>query len=175
MTGPVRDVALLRGVNVGGVTIRSADLAAMFRGLGFADVRTVLASGNVVFASGEADRAGLKARIERALGERFGYTAWIVLTDTAHLARVVEAFPWPERDDHQPWVIFASDASALDELEAADRDPERDRLARGEGVLYWETPKGSSTDTPFAKALARRRYQATTTNRNLRTLRRLLP
>ena len=41
-------VALLRGVNVGGITIRNADLAALMRDdLGFDDVRTVLASGNV--------------------------------------------------------------------------------------------------------------------------------
>jgi uncharacterized protein (DUF1697 family) len=35
-------VALLRGVNVGGITIRSADLAGVFRDLGFDSVRTVL-------------------------------------------------------------------------------------------------------------------------------------
>ncbi len=44
-------VALLRGVNVGGITIRNADLARVFAGLGFDDVRTVLVSGNVVLAA----------------------------------------------------------------------------------------------------------------------------
>ena len=42
-------VALLRGINVNGVTIRNADLAAVFRDEGHADVATVLASGNVRF------------------------------------------------------------------------------------------------------------------------------
>ncbi|MGL4255586.1 MAG: DUF1697 domain-containing protein, partial [Microbacterium sp.] len=42
-------VALLRGVNVGGITIRNADLAEVFGDLGFDAVRTVLASGNIVF------------------------------------------------------------------------------------------------------------------------------
>ncbi len=49
-----RWVALLRGVNVGGITVRSADLAQVFAELGFASVRTVLASGNVVFETDAA-------------------------------------------------------------------------------------------------------------------------
>ena len=59
-------IALLRGVNVGGVTIRSADLADLFRSLGFEGVRTVLASGNVRFETGggSSARAKLKSRIE---------------------------------------------------------------------------------------------------------------
>jgi uncharacterized protein (DUF1697 family) len=52
-------VALLRGVNVNGVTVKSAELGALFRDLGFAEVKTVLASGNVRF---EADEPNLAAR-----------------------------------------------------------------------------------------------------------------
>ncbi len=67
-----RLVALLRGINVGGIRIRMADLKKVFVGLGFENVRTVLASGNVLFDS-EDDPATAKARIEAALTERFGY------------------------------------------------------------------------------------------------------
>ena len=174
-TGADRRVALLRGVNVGGITIRSAELAELFRSLGLEEVRTVLASGNVVFEGGAEDADGaLKRRIEAALTERFGYTAWIVLTDAAHLARVAEAYPWPETDDKQPYAIFASQPEALAELLAADTDPGRERIASGDGVVYWEVTKGQTVETPFAKTLAKRRFQSVTTNRNLRTLRRLL-
>ncbi|MCH6229608.1 DUF1697 domain-containing protein [Microbacterium sp. CFH 31415] len=55
-------VALLRGVNVGGITIRSADLAEVFAELGFESVRTVLASGNVVFEAGERHPVGRSSR-----------------------------------------------------------------------------------------------------------------
>lgn len=172
--GTTRYVALLRGVNVGGITVRSAPLAELFRDLGFTDVRTVLASGNVVFGSADADRAALKAGIEAALGERFGYEAWIVLTDVGHVREVIEAYPWPEVDDRQPYAIFASDPAALDELQEADADAGLERTHRHGDVLFWEVRKGTSTDTPFSKVLARARFKATTTNRNLRTLRRLL-
>ncbi len=76
-------VALLRGVNVGGITIRSAELKEMFaESLGFGAVRAVLASGNVRFEAGDApaERGELKSRVEAALRERFGYDAWNLRT-----------------------------------------------------------------------------------------------
>jgi uncharacterized protein (DUF1697 family) len=171
-----RYVALLRGVNVGGITVRSADLAAMARDLGLDDVRTVLASGNLTFTAAEAP-APLKARIEAGLRDTFGYDAWIVLTTAEHLDAVVAAYPFdPERDGYHPYVLFGSDPAVLDEVEAATGSlPATDeQVARGDGVLYWEGPKGSSTTTPFAKLVAKARYRSTTTTRNLRTLRKLL-
>lgn len=174
-------VALLRGVNVNGVTVRSRPLAATFTGLGFGSVRTVLASGNVVFDGGDRPETELKALIERALSHAFRYDAWIVLTRRSRLRAIVEAFPFEEVADRQPYVLFGSDAVVLDELagyavaDTAERSAEGgERVVRGDGVLYWDLPRGSSTDTPFAKRTARARYRTTTTTRNLRTLRRLL-
>lgn len=93
-------VALLRGVNAGGITVRSTDLAELFTGLGFDSVRTVLASGNVAFeaAGGASARAKLKARIEKGLRERFEYDAWIVLVTEDELSAAVDAFPFDESD-----------------------------------------------------------------------------
>lgn len=170
-------IALLRGVNVGGITIRSAELRELFESLGFDDVRTVLASGNVVFTSERSDAGALKRDIERALGERFDYEAWIVLLDRGELRRVVDAFPFDASDAaRQPWVVFASEASALQELldTAGETDPEVDPLRGGHGVVYWNPVKGTTVDTPFAKLLAKAKYKPVTTNRNLRTLLKLL-
>ena len=46
-----RYAALLRGINVGGINIKMADLRSTFVDLGFENVKTVLASGNVLFDS----------------------------------------------------------------------------------------------------------------------------
>lgn len=172
-------VALLRGVNVGGISIRNADLAQVFTALGFASVRTVLASGNVVFEADAAasDRAKLTAKIEKALRERFDYDAWIVLVTLRELAAAAEAFPFDDADStRQPWVIFCVDAATRDELvkAAMDSDAEADPVAPGEGVVYWNPVKGTTVSTPFAKTLAKSAYRARTTNRNLRTLRRII-
>ncbi|MBM7830380.1 uncharacterized protein (DUF1697 family) [Agromyces cerinus] len=171
-------IALLRGVNVGGITVRSADLRELFERLGFEGVRTVLASGNVVFASStDETREALKARIEQALRDRFDYDAWIVLVTRAQLQRAVDGFPFDADDERrQPWVIFASESAVVEELAAfaADADPEIDPISRGDGVVYWNPVKGTTVDTPFAKLLAKARFKPTTTNRNLRTLNKML-
>jgi uncharacterized protein (DUF1697 family) len=173
-------VALLRGVNVGGVTIRNADLAALMEDeLGFDQVRTVLASGNVAFEADAAAsaRAKLKASIEAALRGRFGYDAWIVLVTRAEVENAIAAFPFDASvADRQPWVIFGSDEAVLDELTdaAASLDSEADPVARGTGVIYWNPVKGTTVDTPFGKLLSRKAYRSSTTNRNLRTLQKIV-
>ncbi len=163
-------VALLRGVNVGGVTIRSADLARVFRDLGFDEVRTVLASGNVAFSASGA-HAALKTTIEQALRAEFDYGAWIVLVSVDDMRAAIDGFPFDETDAaRQPWVVFCVDDATRDELLGAAEDADLDPVAAGPGVVYWNPPKGSSTDTPFAKVLAKSAYRSRTTNRNLRTL-----
>lgn len=49
-----------------------------------------------------------------------------------------------------------------------------EHVAGGAGVVYWRCPKGGSTDTPFSKHVAKARFKATTNNRNINTLRKLL-
>jgi uncharacterized protein (DUF1697 family) len=165
-------IALLRGVNVGGVTVKSAALADVFRGLGFTDVRTVLASGNVLFAG---SMPALTETIEKALSTAFGYPARVILTDQARVEAIIESYPFDEVGDRQPYVVFVSrpgDIRSLIDL-AGDLDNEVERVQPGDGVLYWEVRKGMSTDSAFSKRTARTPGMLTTT-RNLRTLRKLL-
>ena len=172
-------VALLRGINVNGITITMSSLKDLFRGLGFTGVKTVLASGNVIFEAGpgESDAPALKARIEAALAEAYGYEAWIVLLDTDTLARVVSGYPFdPKRDGWHPYVVFSSDPAALAELLAgADGlDPHDERVTAGDGVLYWEVRRAVGVKSPFSKLSGKTRYRSSTTTRNLRTLQKLV-
>lgn len=171
-------IALLRGVNVGGITIRSAELREVFESLGFEGVRTVLASGNVAFeADAAAGPAALKSRIEQALRDRFGYEAWIVLLTRERLAAVVEGFPFDAgRDGWHPYVLFASDPAPLAELldAAPSLDPADETIAAGEQVIYWHCRRAVGVDSTFSKLTAKARFKPTTTTRNLRTLQKLL-
>ena len=174
-----RYVALLRGINVNGITITMSSLHDLFTGLGFTGVKTVLASGNVLFETGpgEKDAPALKARIEAALSEAYGYEAWIVLLGVDTLARIVSAYPFdPSREGWHPYVVFSSDASAVAELLAgADGlDPHDERVTAGDGVLYWEVRRAVGVKSPFSKLSGKARYRSSTTTRNLRTLHKLV-
>lgn len=177
-----RYAALLRGINVNGINIAMADLAETFRGLGFADVSTVLASGNVLFSTdtdvdSKADGAELKARIESALTDRFGYDAWIVLVEAGELDRVVRSYPFnPEHEGWHAYVMFASDPAPLAELagHSKELDPADEQVELGHGVLYWEVRRAVGIKSTFSKKSGKPKYRSTTTTRNLHTLQKLV-
>ncbi|MEH3157222.1 MAG: DUF1697 domain-containing protein [Gordonia paraffinivorans] len=167
-------VALLRGINVGGIRIAMADLRALVSELGHGDVSTVLASGNVRFTSDSDDVAALRSTLEAALSDRFGYDAFAFVHRREHVASVTEAYPFTEHDGVHAYVVFVADGDVLDRLLAVDVDTDVESVERGDGVLYWSVPQKQTLTSAFGKELGKPGYKATTTNRNLRTLRRIL-
>ncbi len=81
-----RYAAFLRGVNVGGVNLKMADVAKVFAEAGFDDVKTVLASGNVLLDSASG-ATSVRRTAEAALREAFGYDAGYWSTDWTSSAR----------------------------------------------------------------------------------------
>ena len=65
----MRYVALLGGINVGGHRVKMTELRAVFEALGFQNVATFIASGNVLFDADSTDALGLAAQIEQRLAE----------------------------------------------------------------------------------------------------------
>jgi len=163
---------LMRGVNVGGVRVPMAELAELLRSLGVTEVKTVLQSGNAAFDS-DADAAQLKRTIEPALSERFGYDAVVHVYPREDVAAVLAAYPFAPAPGRHSYVVFCADAETARELAGAPVDADAETLAAGTGVVYWQVERGATLKTPFAKLLARPRYRAVTTNRNVNTLAKL--
>jgi uncharacterized protein (DUF1697 family) len=91
----MRCAAFLRGINVGGKNlVKMADVAAAFQEAGLTDVRTVLASGNVVFDGGRAAEASLVRRIEAALATAFGRDLKVLVRSADELHRLARAAPF---------------------------------------------------------------------------------
>jgi uncharacterized protein (DUF1697 family) len=89
-----RHVALLRGINVGGNNIiKMVDLKRSFEAMGFSEVETYIASGNVIFATKPAKKPALVKIIEAGLDHDFGYESRVVVISGADLALVVEEAP----------------------------------------------------------------------------------
>ena len=66
-------IALLRGINVGGHSVKMDRLRALFAELGFDRVRSYIQTGNVFFESSESDKRALRTQIERHLRAALGY------------------------------------------------------------------------------------------------------
>jgi uncharacterized protein (DUF1697 family) len=119
---PVRCVAFLRGINVGGhKPVKMADLRSAFLAMGFRSVKTVLASGNVVFdvppemgLPDNADNAfDLTVHIEQCLLKAFGYPIAVILRTPMDLQRLVKSEPLEGvavTPDTRLYVTFISDA-----------------------------------------------------------------
>lgn len=90
----IKYVALLRGINVGGKTIRMGDLKTVFDSLGFTEIKTVLASGNVVFSSKETDTVLLTKEIEQALAKTFGFSVSVTIRTADYIVELVKPNPF---------------------------------------------------------------------------------
>ena len=168
--------AFLRGVNVGGVNLKMAEVATALSDAGFTNVRTILATGNVLLESksGLDTPAAVRKKAEAALRERFGYEAWVLAYDIDTVRAISEAYPFErEVDGYQSYVTFVTDAKVLEELAALPAGSD-EKIAPGTGVIYWQVPKGSTLDSTIGKTMGKPRYKSSTTTRNLRTLAKVL-
>lgn len=138
-------IALLRGVNVGGVQVRMDDLKRLCAEAGFANVRTYIASGNVVLDSGR-DAAFVKAEIEARLKSAYGRAIGVVVRSADEMRAVAAGNPWPERSPTFTVAIFLDEAPPADALDHAENvgDGEEMRLGRREIFVFYANGQGRS-------------------------------
>ena len=90
----VRYIALLRAVNVGGRVIKMDELRRVFESLGFANVQTFIASGNVIFEAASKKPAEIEAIIEAGLQKAFKYPVATFVRSTAEMVATAEQVPY---------------------------------------------------------------------------------
>lgn len=86
-------VAFLLGVNVGRRRMKMADLKAVFEKLGFKNVKTVLASGNVLFHSNFTAPV-VKEKIEKKLLEHFRFEVKVILRSVTQIQKMIGSDPF---------------------------------------------------------------------------------
>ena len=162
-------VALLRGINVGGHRrVPMARLRALAEALALEEVRSHLASGNLVFsAAGKAD--ALERRLEAAIAECFGFAVDVLVRDAATWVRLAAANPFPEESEARPNLVMMTigkrpateaDVAALRPKTAANERVER----RGEALWLWFGGGSGRSRLPAAPA------DGVWTTRNWRTV-----
>lgn len=171
MTG-MRYVALLRGINVGGKSVvRMADLKECIEELGYDEVSTFIASGNVLFESAERDAAKLESAIERALERRFKLPITVVVRSRAEIGRIVKAIPQDWIGDRSLRVNVAFVRRTVDGRELAhELEPREgvDELVPTKTSLIWATRRDALTRSGMQKLIRGAAYKDMTV-RNLNT------
>lgn len=177
MANTVRQVALLRGINVGRAKrVGMAELRALLQHLGYTEVRTHLNSGNAVFTC-PAGAAGTAASvIERGMASKLGVEAKVILRSHDELAAAVAADPLLDiaTDPARHLVGFlAGEPSADGRRAVAELDvaPDQARLI-GREVFLW-CPSGVS-DSPLIKVAWEKLLGVAVTSRNWNTVLKLV-
>ncbi|MBK6314046.1 MAG: DUF1697 domain-containing protein [Blastocatellia bacterium] len=94
-----RYIAFLRAVNVGGRIVKMAALRSIFEELGYQQVSTFIASGNVIFETRSAAALTLERRIESKLREALGFDVATMLRTDAEVAAVAAYEPFEGSDE----------------------------------------------------------------------------
>jgi len=171
-------VALLRGINVGGnKKIAMADLRGLLSGLGHTGVRTLLQSGNAVFASDKPSPERLSAGIEAAIADAFGMAVKVLIRTGPQLRAVVDGNPFADKATNPSRLLVTFLSGPPDPARFADVDPEDylpDEYALGDREVYQWLPAGILSTRLDQKFWDRRLRPAVTTTRNWNTLTKLL-
>ena len=171
-----RYIAFLRAINVGGHTVKMDHLRQIFELLGFANVETFIASGNVVFETAALDTAALETQIASALQVALGFeVATFIRTETelAHIA-AHKAFPPSDLDGPQAlniaFLAAPLDAEAVRKLMALKTAI--DDFATREREIYWLCLKRQSEST-FSNAVLEKTLGRQSTLRGANTVQKM--
>jgi uncharacterized protein (DUF1697 family) len=166
-----RYIALLRAINVGRHIVKMDRLRALFEELGFRNVQTFIASGQVIFETRASDLAKLEAKIEKHLQAALGYEVATFIRTPADLQQVVGQ----ARSGAGTLYVFftrrtpskAAQQQLMSHAGGADRFEVHGR------EIYWYSRQGFS-GSKFTGALLEKIIAMPATARNVNTVERLI-
>jgi uncharacterized protein (DUF1697 family) len=173
-------VAFLRGINVGGNSvIKMADLKAAFARMGFRDVRTVLASGNVIFAAIAKDSKMLAKEIEAGMKKTFGKDFGVVVRSLDYLKKLQSLEPFKEiraTPSAKFYVTFLAEGAVQPAITIPYSTPQKElrilRATASEVFCVVDLAKGMGT--PEAMAFLEKEFGSRLTTRNWNTVLKVL-
>lgn len=171
-----RYVAFLRAINVGGRNVTMSVLKRPFDRLGFGDVDTFIASGNVIFSSGSRSVGSLEMQIEEALRDALGYEVATFVRSEREVARVARYQPFAESAMRQALSLnvgfVAAPLSPATRLALQGLETDIDTFHVRGREIYWmcHTRQGKST---ISNVVLERALKIRSTFRGINTIVRL--
>jgi uncharacterized protein (DUF1697 family) len=165
-------VAMLRGVNVGGNSLKMDWLRQACEGLGLQNVRTYVQSGNIVFSS-RASALRLAPMLKETIDAQTRLPVTVVLRSAADMERVIAANPFLKQkgiDATKLHVTFLGKVPvkpALDKLDALAGTRDQYRLNGSEVYLHCPINYG---ETRLSNGAIEKVLGLSATTRNLKTV-----
>lgn len=166
----------MRGINVGYRGRRAIKMDALrkaFEDWGYENVKTLLASGNVVFETQETDPKSLRAKIEGGLQKVFGMEISVILRSAKEISALVKASPFKgvkAKPETQLYITFLSERSKS-KLKIPYKSPAGDfkilDVTKGHIASVLDLSRGG---TVGAMSVLDKEFEATMTTRNWNTV-----
>ncbi|HVV35097.1 MAG TPA: DUF1697 domain-containing protein [Acidimicrobiales bacterium] len=165
-------IAFLRGINLGGHTVKKDQLIKIFESVGCEDVTTFIASGNVVF---DAKSKPPESAAEDAFEQAMGYAAPTFIRTTAQLKKIVDRRPFDGRGPETGGTLhigFLKQKAAASLLKALETD--NDELHVDGTTVYWHTHTPRMSDSTINPAKIEKALGQQSTFRSIKTINNIL-
>jgi uncharacterized protein (DUF1697 family) len=171
----MRYAAFMRGLNLGKRNVKMDDLKKLFVKLGFTEVESFIASGNIVFEAGSKNRAAMELTIEAAIEKKYGWVSETFVRDFGELAKIGAAMPFKGVVDAPTYLVgflkAPIDAGAKKKFLALASPV--DMFASSGAEVWWHSPI-SQAESKFNANVFDKALGVRSTWRNLRTVRRMV-
>jgi len=167
-------IAFLRAINVGGHIVKMDRLRGLFESLGFSNVETFIASGNVIFETKEKSVSKLEKKIAAYLQKELGYEVDTFMRTMQELAGIGKHCPFePKKKDDNVYVAFLRAPLSAEKKSTlmAVKNKFNDFAALG-SEIYWL--RLNKDDSIFLKSSLEKILKISTTVRNLSTVKNII-
>ncbi len=163
--------AFMRGVNIGGKTMKMAEACQVLKEAGLTDVSSLLATGNFLFRS-EVPQAELRSFLESVLSEHYADKVSLFVKNLAEVEAILKAVPFEEDADYHIYAFVCEEGFATTLLEEFGKitAAEGEAAQINAGHFYWRCRKGATLDSGFSKILGRKSMKSQFTSRNISTM-----
>lgn len=177
-----RICVFLRGINVNGIKIKMDALKEAFIQMGFEQVKTVLATGNVIVSLNDVtEKIDLKTYIEAELSHYFNYDAHVLIRTLEKIEGILKAsqsIVRVQNHDAHLYVLFTESNEIVDELSSLFETmshSESESIKKLESDLFWLVPKGQTLESEFGSmVLGKKKYKDKLTSRNINTIEKIM-
>ncbi len=170
----IKCVAFLRGINVGGhKKVPMLDLRRCFAETGFSEVKTLLNSGNVLFATKPAHLEILRRKIETAIRKQFGFDVLVIVRALSEIDETIARDPFKNVAVDKNTRLYVTFLAALPNSAPPRKFPSDLRIVSVAGREVFSVLNLQNARSVDALAFIEQTWGKNSTTRNWNTIRRI--
>ncbi len=171
---PVKYVAFLRGINVGGKNMIGMEtLRELFVSLGFEGVKSLINSGNIIFETRKAANENLSAKIEKAIKSGLSLDVSVMVRSMPEVAELLAKNPFEnkQKEGQDIFVVFLAGKLSADQEKLLLSQNRQSEMFAVDGPNVFCLMDRGFPDSLLGKKFIDNKLKTPATARNIKTVR----